>query len=120
MGWKWIMVAVLGLHGAIHLMGCSDIFGWAKFEGLRGPVWPGMTGAWLTVAGVAWLMAAAFLMASAIGLSLQREWWRTFAWIGILFSQVLIGLWWNDAKVGTLPNAVIAVTLWWSGDLQVL
>ena len=105
---RWLLVALLGLHGLIHLIGSPAAWGGAIAGLAADPLIP-LAGATLRLAGVAWLLAAVLLVVAALGLALRRGWWRAVALAGVIVSQVLIVLWWRDARVGTLPNLVIVV-----------
>jgi len=96
---KWILVALLTLHGLIHLMGPAKAFGWAELEDLSRPVSRGM--------GVLWLVAAlAFLAAAGLVVAAPRVWW----WValgGVVLSQVAVVSAWEDAWLGTVANALV-------------
>ena len=70
----------------------------------------------LRIAGVAWLVACLALLFAAPGVAMGREWWRPVALLAVVVSQVLIVLWWPDARAGTLANTVIlAIAVWQPG-----
>jgi len=90
---------LMGLHGAIHLLGPVKAFGWAEVSQLRAPISP--------EAGFAWLLAAALLLSTAVAFTLNTAWWWYPGLAGVLLSQALIVSAWGDAKVGTVANIVI-------------
>jgi hypothetical protein len=96
-------IALIGIHGLIHLLGPAKAFGWADVSQLRMPISP--------IGGVLWMIAALLLVATAVMVAAgATHWW----WIGIaaiLLSQVLITQSWSDAKFGTLANLVILLPL---------
>lgn len=98
-----VFVAVLVLHGAIHLLGFFKSIRPASIKVMVQPI-PRLTGfAWLLVTAMFWL-AAVFLMLDV------RLWWLAAA-MGLLLSQALIISRWKDARYGTLFNIVIALAV---------
>ncbi|MBA3547018.1 MAG: hypothetical protein H0T76_11085 [Nannocystis sp.] len=98
-----VLSLLLGLHGAIHLLGFVKGLGLAEVPQLQQAI--------STRAGVAWLAAALLLMGSSVlALVVPRVWWMV-ALPGVLLSQLLIIGAWQDAKFGTLANAVLLVPL---------
>lgn len=87
------------LHGLIHLLGFVKGFELREVKELTLPISKPM--------GVVWL-ASAFLFLTYGALYLLNS---KYAWliglIAVLLSQVLIILFWNDAKFGTIPNIII-------------
>ncbi len=109
---RWFLVVLLVLHGLIHLIGLPAAWGGA-IPGLTSvPLLP-LAGATLRLTGAAWLLAALLLVVAALGLALRYGWWSAAALAGVVVSQSLIVLWWQDARVGTLPNLVILVAAIW-------
>jgi hypothetical protein len=104
---RWIFMAVLLLHGALHLLGFVKAFGLAEVSQLHVPIG--------RATGVAWLFAAlAFVASVALLAASSRSWWVVAA-LAVMLSQALIILSWSDAKFGTIPNVLallpIAVAL---------
>jgi hypothetical protein len=96
------VVAVLALHGLIHLLGTVKGLGWAEVSQLRQPI-----GA---AAGVAWLLAAVLVLACAGLLAVGAPtWWWAIALAAAVVSQVVIVASWSDAKAGTAVNVLLAL-----------
>lgn len=96
---KWLLVALLGLHGLIHLMGPAKAFGLADLPQLTQPV--------SRAAGVGWLLAAVALLATAVALAVgSRSWWL-LGLVAVVLSQAMILTAWSDAKVGTVANVIV-------------
>jgi len=99
---------LVGLHGIIHLFGFLKAFRISEFAGLTQTISRPL--------GVVWLIS--FLLFGLLLLLFFKEksyWWATG--IGaILVSQTLIFIFWQDAKIGTLPNVIIllACIIGWS------
>ncbi|WP_156166149.1 MULTISPECIES: DUF6544 family protein [unclassified Marinitoga] len=59
--------------------------------------------------GLLWLISALLLIIVAIILLLDYDWWWIIAVPTILLSQVLIVMYWQDAKYGTIANIILIV-----------
>lgn len=96
---RFLFFLVITLHGLIHLMGFAKAFQFAEISQLTQP--PSRT------AGVLWLLCAlTFTVAGGLLLFKQASWW----WIALpaaILSQILIFLFWGDAKFGTVANLII-------------
>jgi hypothetical protein len=57
--------------------------------------------------GLIWLGTTLILISAAIFFAIDHPHWWLFAFSGILFSQILIFIFWNDAKFGSFPNILI-------------
>jgi hypothetical protein len=96
---RWLFVAVLTLHGLIHLMGPAKAFGWAELSQLQMPI--------SRAVGLVWGLAGlAFLATAAIYMYGLRGWW-VLALGAIVLSQGVILASWSDARVGTVANLII-------------
>lgn len=92
---------ILLIHGFIHLLGFLKAFNLAKIEQLTLPI--------SKLAGLFWLLACLIFFISAVSSFLSLNWWWMPAGAGIIISQVLVFMYWPDAKFGTLANIVILV-----------
>lgn len=97
----WAYVAIVVVHGLIHLMGVVEGFGLADVEQLTEPVGGAEAVLWL-VAAVAVLGAAAMTAVRA------RGWWLVTA-VAAVVSQVAILTSWTDALAGTPANMLMLV-----------
>lgn len=96
------VVAVLTLHGLIHLLGTAKGFGWADVAALTQPVGGG--------AGVLWLVAAALVLTSAWFVARGGPtWWWAVAASAAVVSQIAIATSWHDARAGTAVNVLLAL-----------
>lgn len=97
---RWAIVVLLFVHGLIHLMGAAKGLGWANVTTLREPI--------SSAAGVAWLVAAVFVLAAALMIALGRPtWWWLVAVAAAVVSQAVIFTAWSDAKAGTVANVIL-------------
>lgn len=89
------------LHGLIHLLGFIKGFGFREVKELTLPIGRSL--------GVLWLIAALLILIYGITyVSNSRYVWLAGI-IAVVASQILIVLFWRDARFGTLPNAVILI-----------
>ncbi|MEZ4990491.1 MAG: DUF6544 family protein [Saprospiraceae bacterium] len=98
---------VIILHGLIHFMGFAKAFGLAELEQLTLPI--------SRSKGIWWLLAAIFILVSAALFFIRNSWWWLPGIVGVIVSQVLIILYWQDAKWGTIPNVLllaVAISGW--------
>jgi hypothetical protein len=98
---RYVFIALLVLHGAIHLMGFAKAFGLADMAQLTQPI----SRAW----GLVWLGAAIAMVASAVLFLVARQGFWLVGSVALVLSQVAIVSSWQDAKFGTLANVVVLV-----------
>ena len=95
----WVYLAIVIVHGLIHLMGVAEGWGLADVEQLTEPVSGG--------AAVLWLVAALAVLTAAVMTGLRaRGWWLVTAAAAVV-SQVAIFTSWGDANVGTAANVLM-------------
>lgn len=98
---RWILVAILAVHGLIHFMGFAKAFGLAEL--------PQLTTALSRQVGVLWLIAGlAHLTTAGLFVASPRIWWAA-AFAAVVLSQIAIVTAWGDAKFGTMANIVIVL-----------
>jgi len=93
---------LIGLHGAIHLIGFAKAFG---FGGASTPA------AITRPLGLLWLLAAVSYVAAAAMLYAWPDRWWVAAALALVASQAAIASDWSDAKWGTIVNAVALVPI---------
>jgi len=96
---RYIFLALIFLHGAIHLMGFAKAFGYARMEQLQAEI--------SRTAGIFWLLASLLFVLSGAALVARADWWSWVAFAAILLSTILVISCWQDAKFGTIANIVI-------------
>ncbi len=104
---RWIPIALMGVHGLIHVMGFAKAFGYADLPQLTQPI----SRAW----GLAWLAAALLVTTSAAMFGAgARSYWIPGAF-GLVVSQAAIFSAWGDARAGTVANVLLLliVALGW-------
>jgi hypothetical protein len=110
--WRYLVSAVLALHGLIHAIGFAAAWQLGALTGVTAapsfPTWNARS-APVLVLGVLWLMAGAGFVLGGIGLAADRSWWVPAAAASALLSLVLTGMWWQSAPVGiAIDLAVLA------------
>lgn len=93
---RLILFIALLVHGLIHLTGFLKAFLPARL--------PQVIIVASKFEGLAWLSAGLlFLVSAFLYLSKNNSWWWIAA-AGLIISQVLIVLFWKEARYGTIPN----------------
>ncbi len=100
---KYILTAVIILHGAIHLMGFVKAFHFAEINQLTLPI--------SRPAGIFWLITSLLFIVSALIFISGKDWWIYTGAAAVVISQVLIISSWHDAKYGTAANLIIIAAL---------
>ncbi|HAG10460.1 MAG TPA: hypothetical protein DCK76_03530 [Desulfotomaculum sp.] len=98
---KIIFAAVLIIHGFIHLLGFGKAFQLAEINQLTQTIHKPI--------GVLWLISALLFIIAAAVFLLRKDWWWMVAVPALALSQLLIIMYWPDAKYGTIANAIILV-----------
>lgn len=106
---KWVLAIVMVLHGLIHSMGGINELGLAKLNGFSGKTLLSMPVTLKTTLGAGWFLAVILFILSAIMFLSGRSIWKPIAVFALIFSQLLIIVWWPDAKWGTIPNIIILI-----------
>jgi hypothetical protein len=100
---RWIVVAVVVVHGVLHLLGAAEGLGWADVPQLTSPIGTGM--------GIAWLTAAVLVTGTALLLALSVRWWWMVGTVALVASQMMIFTAWTDASAATVPNIVLLLAV---------
>ncbi|TDQ16647.1 hypothetical protein DFQ04_2769 [Algoriphagus boseongensis] len=94
-----LFLILVFLHALIHLLGFIKGFGLKEVKELSLPISKPM--------GFLWLMAAGVLLLYAISYLSQWKYSWLIGLLAVVLSQVLIVIFWKDAKFATLPNLLI-------------
>lgn len=100
---KILFLILLVLHGFIHLMGFVKAFNLAEIKELTLPI--------SKPVGIIWLLTFLFFIVASVQYFSKNDFWWSAAFIGLLVSQTLIILYWQDAKFGTIPNIIIIIAV---------
>ncbi len=96
-----VLLVLMAAHALVHFMGVAKAFGLAELTDLTQPIGRGL--------GVLWLAAGLTLLAAAVLLHTHPRSWFWMGMLGVVLSQVVIFTSWSDAKLGTMPNLIIAL-----------
>lgn len=89
----------MAFHGFIHFLGFLKAYEWMELKELPLQI--------SRDAGMLWLLAGIGILVVTIGYAWQVNYWWYLGMGIAIFSQVLIILYWGEAKFGTLPNVVL-------------
>jgi hypothetical protein len=92
---------IILLHGLIHLLGFLKGFGLKEIKELTLPISKPM--------GFVWLISSLLLLTFGILHLHNGKYTWVVGFVAVVISQILIILFWKDAKIGTLPNILILV-----------
>jgi hypothetical protein len=96
---KILFFLIILLHGLIHLLGFVKGFGLKEVKELSLPISKPM--------GLFWMFSfLLFVLYGLLQFSNNRYLWL-FGCIAAVMSQILIFMYWKDAKFGTIPNVLI-------------
>jgi hypothetical protein len=100
---KIFFLIVLFIHGMIHILGFLKAFQLAKINQLTQNI--------SKPVGILWLIALMLFIAAAIQLINNNDLWWITALLAVILSQVLIILFWQDAKFGAIANSIILIAV---------
>ncbi len=98
---KTIFIFVTILHGLIHFLGFAKAFNYGNITQLTKEISKPM--------GVLWLITAFLFLFCMILYIFKKDNWVYFAFVAVIFSQILIINSWQDAKFGTIINLLVLV-----------
>lgn len=94
-------LVIVIIHGLIHLLGFVKAFGYREIKELSLPISKPI--------GLLWLAAAVVVILYGVLYISNNKYSWLFGFVAIVVSQILVVIFWKDAKFGTLPNLVILV-----------
>lgn len=100
---KIFLLVVIFIHGIIHILGFLKAFQFAEISQLTQNISKPM--------GILWLVALILFLAAAIQLISNHDWWWITGFAAVILSQVLIILFWHDAKFGTIANIIVLLSV---------
>lgn len=112
---KVAIIALLVVHGLIHTMGFAGAWGLAEFKGASQTptnfisAQPGDL--IVRVLGGVWLVSLSAFLVAAVLLGADNSTWRLVAAAAALTSMVPVALWWQNAPMGAVANALVLVAV---------
>jgi len=96
-----VFLIIVSLHGLIHLLGFLKGFEYKTIKELTLPITKPQAFVWLTAMALFFTYGILYIVNSK------------YAWcvglLAVIISQILVFLFWKDAKFGTLPNMLILI-----------
>lgn len=98
-----IFFVIVLIHGLIHVLGFVKAFNLADVTQLTQNISKPI--------GTLWLLALIIFIVTAIQLISNHVLWWITALAAVILSQILIILFWQDAKFGTIANVIILIAV---------
>ena len=98
---KFIFLLLVMIHGIIHFLGFVKGFELKEVRELTLPI--------TKLSGLVWFIAAILFLVYGILMFFDIRYAWITALLAVVLSQILIILFWKDAKFGTIPNILIFV-----------
>lgn len=108
---KLLLSALLVIHGFIHLIGFVAGSGIIKVKGYSGKSIIALSYSAERLMPFAWLLVCVLFLFSVAGYLLDKHTWYMPAVVALVLSQLLVILYWPDAKAGTIANTIVAVVV---------
>jgi hypothetical protein len=105
---KHVFACIIFIHGLIHILGFLKEYKLAPVSQLSGVTTMLLSRNASLIAGGCWLIACILFMITLISYYIGKGWWWIPAAAGTILSQLLIILYWNDAKWGTIANIIVS------------
>jgi hypothetical protein len=100
---------ILFVHGLIHLLGFVKEWQISNVKQLTGKTLFEISGLMAKTVGLFWLLATLLFVVSASAYLLKQDWWWIIASVALVLSQVLIIIYWQDARFGTIANIIVLI-----------
>ncbi len=98
---RLLFLLIVLLHGLIHFLGFVQGYGFKEIKALSLPI--------SKPAGLIWLIATIlFVVYGSLYLTGNKYAWL-IGIIAVIISQILVIVYWKDARYGTIPNVIIFV-----------
>lgn len=97
------LIIGIGIHGLIHLLGFFKAFGLSEISPISQPI--------SKTHGLIWLLTSLLFVSTSILILIRDEYWWLSGFLALIISQILIIIYWSDAKFGTLANVIISVAI---------
>jgi hypothetical protein len=92
-------IALIALHGLIHLVGFVKAFELLPVRQITHFI--------SKPNGIIWIIAFFLFIAAALLLFFANKWWWAIGFLAVIVSQILILIYWEEAKFGTIVNVII-------------
>lgn len=106
-----IFSGLIAIHGIIHLIGFAKEWNLAPVERFSGRTIVHFSDSGLKFMGILWLIACLMMISTSFLYFNRKEWFWIPAILGVVISQLLIILYWHDARWGTVMNLIILAVI---------
>lgn len=96
---KIVLTLLIFIHGLIHFIGFAKAFDFGNLAQFSKEISKPI--------GLFWLLTGMLFIISAVLFWMKKETWPILAIIAVVLSQILIFMFWKDAKFGTIANIII-------------
>ncbi len=96
---KTAFIVLILAHGLLHLIGAVKGLGLVDVQQISLPV--------SRTTGIVWLAACVLFSAYCVALIVNDQFAWTIGLAAVVVSQVLIVMYWGDARFGTVPNILV-------------
>ena len=108
---RLIFPALLTIHGLIHLIGFSKEWKLGPVSMLKSKTLIPLSHKMAKVTGTLWLVASLMLILATYFYIIEKDSFLIPALIGVGLSQVMIIIYWHDARYGTIVNIIILLVI---------
>jgi hypothetical protein len=106
-----ILSSFIALHGIIHLVGFVREWNLRPIGAHSGKTLIHLSNATAKFAGLLWLFACLLILAATVGYYSRKDWFWGIGIVAIALSQILILVYWSDAKWGTVSNVILSIVV---------
>lgn len=93
------LTILIAIHGVIHLFGFFKAFNISEFNAISQPI--------LKTYGIFWFLTFLLFVITIILRLVHSDYWWLSGFLAVVISQLLIFIYWSDAKFGTVANVII-------------
>lgn len=98
---RYVLALLILVHGLIHLMGFAKAFEFATMPQLAKSISKSV--------GLLWLTAAILFVIACVLLFVKKDFWWIMGLTAVVISQILIFMYWSDARYGTIANVIVLI-----------
>jgi hypothetical protein len=104
-------VVLLIIHGLLHLVGFTNLLKIASTAQFTGKTIVALPAFATKANGMLWLISCLlFIVAAVFYIQHDQSWWM-FGLIALIISQLLIVVYWKDARAGTIVNIIVLLAV---------
>ncbi|EZH74291.1 hypothetical protein ATO12_15610 [Aquimarina atlantica] len=98
-----VFILLIAAHGFTHLFGFLKAFEIAEFNTINQPI--------SKASGLFWLLTFLLFAITIIMVLIRSEYFWVCGLLALIISQILIFMYWSDAKFGTIVNLIILLVI---------